>query len=106
LKIFVMRPLADISRSNPCHFENAGDDKFQLRDRSIRSCHENRQPHAQHRWRAAVALNWEPSPQGSLTPPGAPKPTMKSLPEIWDKLGGLEAQTATRLFFGSVSIWI
>lgn len=28
--------------------------------------------------------------QGSFTPPGAPAPTMKSLQEIWDRIGGLE----------------
>ncbi len=28
--------------------------------------------------------------QGPLTPPGAPAPTMKSLQEIWDKIGTLE----------------
>ncbi len=30
--------------------------------------------------------------QGPLTAPGAPGPEMKSLQEIWDKIGGLEAQ--------------
>jgi hypothetical protein len=30
--------------------------------------------------------------QGSLTPPGAPAPTQKSLQEIWDKIGAVEAQ--------------
>ena len=30
--------------------------------------------------------------QGSLTPPGSPAPTMKSLQEIWDKSAALEAQ--------------
>jgi hypothetical protein len=32
--------------------------------------------------------------QGSLTPPGAPAPVMKSLQEIWDKLGALETQNS------------
>ncbi|MFN0125064.1 MAG: hypothetical protein ACKV19_00060 [Verrucomicrobiales bacterium] len=32
--------------------------------------------------------------QGPLTPPGAPAPTQKSLQEIWDKIGALEAQNA------------
>lgn len=35
--------------------------------------------------------------QGSLTPPGAPAPTMRSLGEIWDKIGALETQTAALL---------
>ena len=30
--------------------------------------------------------------QGALTPPGAPAPTMRSLQEIWDKIGVLETQ--------------
>lgn len=30
--------------------------------------------------------------QGSLTPPGPPAPTQKSLQEIWNKVGGLETQ--------------
>lgn len=34
--------------------------------------------------------------QGPLDPPEAPAPTMKSLQEIWDKIGGLETQ-ATQL---------
>lgn len=34
--------------------------------------------------------------QGPLDPPAAPAPTMKSLQEIWDKIGGLETQ-ATQL---------
>src|SRR5690606_35022910 len=32
--------------------------------------------------------------QGPLTPPGAPAPTQKSLQEIWDKLGAVEAKAA------------
>ena len=32
--------------------------------------------------------------QGPLTPPGAPAPTMKSLQEIWDRIGIVEAQNA------------
>lgn len=32
--------------------------------------------------------------EGPLTPPGAPAPTMKSLQEIWDKLGDLETRLA------------
>ena len=32
--------------------------------------------------------------QGALTPPGAPAPTMKTLQEIWDKLGALETQNS------------
>lgn len=32
--------------------------------------------------------------EGPLTPPGPPAPTMKSLQEIWDKIGGLETQNA------------
>ena len=30
--------------------------------------------------------------QGPLTPPGAPAPTMKTLQELWDKVGGLETK--------------
>ena len=37
---------------------------------------------------AVVALHAE----GPLTPPGPPGPTMKSLQELWDKIGELEAQ--------------
>ncbi len=33
--------------------------------------------------------------QGALTPPGAPAPTQKSLQEIWNKIGVLEAQNTT-----------
>lgn len=33
--------------------------------------------------------------QGPLTPSGAPTPTQRSLQEIWDKIGGLEAKTAS-----------
>jgi hypothetical protein len=33
--------------------------------------------------------------QGPLTPPGAPAPTMKSLQELWDKIGVLETQNQT-----------
>lgn len=33
---------------------------------------------------------------GSLTPPGAPAPTMRSLQEIWDKIGVLEAQNTAQ----------
>ena len=32
--------------------------------------------------------------QGDLIPPGPPAPTMKSLQEIWDKVGGLETQVS------------
>jgi formylglycine-generating enzyme required for sulfatase activity len=32
--------------------------------------------------------------EGPLTPPGAPTPTMKTLQEIWDKIGDLETQVA------------
>ena len=32
--------------------------------------------------------------QGSLTPPGTPAPVMKSLQEIWDKLGDVATQSA------------
>ena len=32
--------------------------------------------------------------QAPLTPPGAPSPTQKSLQEIWDKIGAVEAQAA------------
>ena len=32
--------------------------------------------------------------QGPLTPPGSPAPTMKSLQEIWDKIGILETENA------------
>ncbi len=33
--------------------------------------------------------------QGPLLPPGAPEPTQKSLQEIWNKIGVLEAQNTT-----------
>ena len=33
---------------------------------------------------------------GSLTPPGAPAPTMRSLQELWDKIGGLETTAASQ----------
>ena len=33
--------------------------------------------------------------QGRLAPSAAPAPTMKSLQEIWDKIGGLETQNTT-----------
>ena len=33
---------------------------------------------------------------GSLAPPGAPEPTMKSLQEIWDKIGDLETTVGTQ----------
>src|SRR5262245_18616605 len=32
--------------------------------------------------------------QGSLTPPGTPAPTQKSLQQIWDKLGAVETRAA------------
>jgi formylglycine-generating enzyme required for sulfatase activity len=32
--------------------------------------------------------------EGPLSPPGAPMPTMKTLQEIWDRIGELEAQNA------------
>lgn len=32
--------------------------------------------------------------QGPLTPPGTPAPTMRSLQEIWDKIGALETQNS------------
>ena len=35
------------------------------------------------------------SAQGPLPPPGAPAPTMKSLQELWDKLGVLQTQNQT-----------
>ena len=31
---------------------------------------------------------------GPLTPPDAPAPTMRTLQEIWDKIGALETQTS------------
>ena len=34
--------------------------------------------------------------QGPLTPPGAPAPTMKSLQELWDKIGVLETTVTTQ----------
>ncbi|MEI8242156.1 MAG: hypothetical protein WCI17_02695 [bacterium] len=34
--------------------------------------------------------------QGSLTPPGAPAPTMKSLQEIWNKIAGIESTVSTQ----------
>jgi len=34
--------------------------------------------------------------QGSMTPPGGPSPTMKSLQEIWDKSVALEARNQTQ----------
>ncbi|MFN0130741.1 MAG: hypothetical protein ACKV19_29105 [Verrucomicrobiales bacterium] len=34
------------------------------------------------------------SAQGDLTPPGAPAPTMKTLTQIWDRIGVLEAANA------------
>ena len=33
--------------------------------------------------------------EGPLTPPGAPAPTMKTLQELWDKLGDIETRLAT-----------
>ena len=48
-------------------------------------------------WLAFATLNVaiEARAQGSLTPPGAPAPTQKSLQEIWDMLGALEMRAST-----------
>ena len=40
--------------------------------------------------------------QGPLPPPGAPAPTMKSLQEIWDKIGNLETQVGALLTLNEV----
>lgn len=43
---------------------------------------------------AALAATSGLHAQGSLTPPGAPAPTMKSLQEIWDRVGDVESANA------------
>jgi len=50
-----------------------------------------------HNFALLLMLAWAPHAfsQGSLTPPGGPAPSMKSLQQIWDKLEDLESDNAS-----------